>query len=337
MTAIEWSDATWNPTVGCSRVSPGCENCYAERVAHRGLRPEHAGLTVMGARGPRWNGTVRCLPGRLEQPLHWQKPRRVFVDSMSDLFHEDVPDDFIDRVFAVMALSMTLGHQFQILTKRAERMRRYVGAADVAERVACEMPTFGRPSVRPERVPRHLQPRWPLPNVWLGVSVEDQQRADDRIPLLLATPAAVRFVSAEPLLGPLELHPAWLSSDAPCAVCSEIECSHVPLHWIIVGGESGPGARPCEVGWLRSIVAQCTAAGVPCFVKQMGRWLRGDADGFVVDRYRYGGRIYAPPLLRAAAWAPPPGADFTLGRKGNVPLRWPGDLRVRDFPRAAGG
>jgi protein gp37 len=190
---------------------------------------------------------------RLDQPLRWTKPRKVFVNSMSDLFHEDVPDAFIDRVFAVMALAPQ--HTFQILTKRAERMREYMSGRRTRR---------GDRAVRPHerRAPRIAKGSysWPLPNVWLGVSVENQHFADERIPLLLQTPAAVRFISAEPLLGPVDLA-HWLD---------DIPSGSRRLDWVIVGGESGPGARPFDLAWARSIVQQCQAAGVPVFVKQLG-------------------------------------------------------------------
>ena len=207
MTGIEWTDETWNPISGCSRVSPGCEHCYAERMDHR----------LRGVAGEEWRPwtapnaayNVRLYPERLEAPLRWRKPRRVFVNSMSDLFHEEVPDEYIDRVFAVMALCPE--HVFQVLTKRPERMRDYLSESprvptsteyrvDEAMDGICGERGWHSPGLQ----------AWPLPNVWLGVSVEDQRRADERIPLLLETPAAVHFLSCEPLLGPIDLS-KWMA------------------------------------------------------------------------------------------------------------------------------
>lgn len=222
MSAIEWTDETWNPVVGCSEVSPGCDHCYAVGVAHRAMQPAHEGLTIhTPSEGTKWNGTVRCLPERLDQPLRWRKPRKVFVNSMSDLFHRDVGSSFISDVWAVM--ERTPQHTYQILTKRPQRMAQEVGW------------------------------RRPLPNVWLGTSIENDRytfRADH----LRCTPAAVRFLSLEPLLGPLPS----LNLDG--------------IDWVIVGGESGPKARPMHPDWVRQIRDRCVAAGVPFFFKQWGTW-----------------------------------------------------------------
>ena len=191
-TKIEWTDATWNPVTGCTMVSPGCDHCYAETIAHRfaGTAAYPDGFAV----------TLR--PERLDQPLRWRRPRRVFVNSMSDLFHKDVPDEYIACIWAVMALAPQ--HTFQVLTKRHGRMRSLLDDDGFIQRVWNEMDGF---------LPRAKHPdesRWPLPNVWLGVSVEDQQRADLRIPALLDTPAAVRFLSCEPLLRPVDLNACLL-------------------------------------------------------------------------------------------------------------------------------
>lgn len=215
---------------------------------------------------------------RLEQPLRWKKPRRIFVNSMSDLFHEDIPDMILDRIFAVMALCPH--HTFQILTKRPERMLKYLAvgdgqlcrrwgmAAQALEVVKKNMMTW---------VPvfRGVDPMpWPLPNVWLGVSVEDQKTADERIPSLLGTPAAVRFVSYEPALGPVQIQPYM-----PNPLWNNIESWKQPeLDWIIAGGESGPNARPSHPEWFRSVRAQCQAAKVPFFFKQWGAWMHESHD-----------------------------------------------------------
>lgn len=276
-TSIEWTDETWNPTRGCSRVSSGCDHCYAMREARRHDHPggSYEALTRIGKRGVDWSGQVRLVPEMLAAPLHWRKPRKVFVNSMSDLFHEALADEDIDRVFAVMALAQH--HTFQVLTKRPARARDYL--ADLSKAtvrwsdaaMALEMPRWLR------EAPWLDERYWgdsddavwlrvdsetdsgsaPLRNVWMGVSAEDQQRADERIPLLLQTPGAVRFVSLEPLLGPVRLDYEWLMGNAALA-------------WAIIGGESGQGARPFNIAWARSILAQCKAAGVAYFYKQGG-------------------------------------------------------------------
>jgi protein gp37 len=336
-TSIQWTDRTWNPVRGCSIVSPGCVHCYAMKQAHRFSGPgkPYEGLTKLSARsGPQWTGKVVTVESALLEPLSWRKPQRVFVNSMSDLFHEDVPDYFISEVFATMALAPR--HTFQILTKRADRMRRWFECpgrvADVAVAIFKRYPNLRDA----ERESRSRVKDWPLPNVWLGVSVEDQQRADERIPLLLQTPAAVRFISAEPLLGPLNLgalpRPAHFHSQP---VGWETYLAD-RLHWVIVGGESGPGARPFDLAWARSIVQQCKAAGVACFVKQLGSHVitRND-DGWEGDTPRSwpmdteydedlsgyrDGYQGAPVRVRLK------------DRKGGAMSEWPVDLRVREFP-----
>ena len=281
-THIEWTDATWNPITGCSVVSPGCTNCYAMKLAGGRLKhhPSRTGLTQSSKAGPVWNGKVRFNDNALFQPLRWRRPRRIFVCAHGDLFHETVPDLWIDKVFAVMAMARQ--HQFQVLTKRSQRMRqyfatdgtttakgrivdilsdrwdRYMGCAAIDDTVPA---TFvGNVVRRPDG--------WPLPNVWLGVSVEDQHRANERIPLLCETPAAVRFLSCEPLLEEIEV----FSLNGPIDLPDGVES---PIHWIIVGGESGPGARPMHPNWARSLRDQCAAANVPFFFKQHGDWLQG--------------------------------------------------------------
>ena len=274
---IEWTDATWNPVTGCSIVSPGCTNCYAMRLAGTRLKhtPSRTGLTKDTKAGPVWNGQVRLNEGWLDQPLRWKRPRRIFVCAHGDLFAENVPDEWIDRVFAVMALSPQ--HTFQVLTKRAARMRDYLNG-DWSIRIIGALPGH---------VAGWLSSgRNILPNVWLGVSAERQQEADERIPDLLATPAAVRFVSAEPLLGPVDftriIHrdPAkfsWLNYSPRLNALTGnyplLEGTRDPhperLDWIIVGGESGNAARPMHPAWARSIRDQCAAAGTAFFMKQI--------------------------------------------------------------------
>ncbi len=293
-TGIEWTDETWSPTVGCSRVSPGCDGCYAEREARRQARnPDYDGVLDDERR---WSGRVNCLPDRLEKPLHWRKPRRVFVDSMSDLFHPDVPDDFIGEVFGVMAACPQ--HTFQVLTKRPQRMSTWVldRAARLVSRTLPRNPVARVRDGAVEVLPQPLPPDAFLPNVWLGVSAETQRYADLRIPHLLATPAAVRFVSAEPLLGPVDL--ARLEKPL-CDVRDALRGSfrdgddrlyergqHQRLHWVIVGGETGPNARPMHPQWARAVRDQCTAEGVPFFFKQWGNWTP-DATAFGGSRYVY--------------------------------------------------
>lgn len=273
--SIEWTDATWNPVTGCSVVSPGCTNCYAMGLAGTRLRnhPSRAGLTIDTKAGPIWNGEVRLNEQWLTQPLKWKRPRTIFVCAHGDLFHESVPDEWIDRVFAVMALAPQ--HTFQVLTKRAKRMREYI-SANPGFRIRDAMQSIRRQSV--------IEMSWPLPNVWLGVSAEDQKRADERVPELLATPAAVRFVSAEPLLGPIHFgYLGWPNKESAKRTGynalagffyenGEITDRLPRLDWIIVGGESGPSARPMHPDWPRAIRDQCAAVGVAFFFKQWGEW-----------------------------------------------------------------
>ena len=299
-TGIEWTDATWNPIVGCSIVSKGCTNCYAMNVA--GARTAHTdkyrGLTEGSKRQPVWTGEVRFWEKALIDPLRWREPRRVFVNSMGDLFHEAIPDEWIDRVFAVMALSPQ--HSFQVLTKRPQRMRQYLTTADDARlglpkgegerRDHITVEAFeingalsaGKPLKAFTDEECIINPgRWPLPNVWLGTSCEDQATADERIPLLLGTPAAIRFVSAEPLLGPIDLTDLTQKMRVGEHVFDALSCDVPPeddewggacLDWLIVGGESGPHARPMHPDWARSLRDQCQAADVPFFFKQWGEW-----------------------------------------------------------------
>ena len=230
-TKIEWTDASWNPLRGCSRVSSGCRFCYAERVAARfsGAGLPYEGLTTRGKDGqPRWNNEIMLVPHMLNKPLSWKQPRRIFVNSMSDLFHEKVPFEYIEQVFDVMRQASW--HEFQILTKRGERL------AELASRL-----------------------EW-APNIWMGVSIEDA-RVVERVDSLREVPAAIRFLSVEPLIGPIP------------------ELDLTGLHWVIVGGESGDKARIMEPSWALDVVNVCRSAGVPVFVKQMGTaWSRREGD-----------------------------------------------------------
>ena len=281
-TGIEWTDSTWNPFIGCSRVSEGCRHCYAERLAGRfSAKTEgvYAGTTKTVNGLQVWTGKINRAPEEtLLKPLHWRSPRRIFVNSMSDLFHENVPDEWIDRVFAVMALCPQ--HVFQVLTKRPERMLAYFAHDGGFGRWAIHRGLRAKDSSRTESAKAasgHYALRFGaarnLPNVWLGVSVENQAAADERIPLLLRTPAAVRFISAEPLLGPVTL--PGCNGRADCKLSGVDGHSDKPLggiDWVICGGESGPGARPMHPDWARSLRDQCVDAAVPFFFKQWGKW-----------------------------------------------------------------
>ena len=368
-TNIEWTDRVWNPIRGCSKVSAGCARCYAEVMAARFAKQWGTPEIVRPDGG--WSGVLSLVESKLTEPLHWRAPQKVFVNSMSDLFHDAVPDEWIDRIFAVMALSPR--HTFQVLTKRPERMRSYLSAA--GDNACGDGITNAAAALDVDRLTDRefcdRVNRWPLPNVWLGVSVEDQATADARIPLLLQTPAAVRFVSYEPALGPVDFGldkatckccPRWggrwirltrpvgpdfpyllahperdsmvadsgvyrASSNPHGALCvttpggdlgvkpAEFEVLGQP-DWIIVGGESGPGARPFDVAWARSTIAQCKSAGVACFVKQLGA--RPYLQAVYVDGHHEiaGGVVY----------------QMRGDRKGGDVQQWPEDLRVREFP-----
>jgi protein gp37 len=316
-TGIEWTDTTWNPVRGCSRVSEGCRHCYAEQIAARfsdpGMPYHGLALRVLKTEGlsrARWTGEVRMVPEHLADPLKWSKPRRIFVNSMSDLFHEKLTNEQIAAVFGVMAAAPQ--HTFQILTKRAKRMREWFAWADddgivtsgkfydctYLNHLASKAGMEGGRWIAHCEDTEDTVSSWPLPNVWLGVSVENQAAADERIPELLATPATVRFLSCEPLLGPvnLTLHG------------SRIKGSSTSLDWVIAGCESGPGARPCDFVWLRSLRDQCRDAGTPFFLKQATSAMQDTRNGasvigahFVVTggpgAHRKPGRIIGAPYL----------------------------------------
>jgi protein gp37 len=314
---ISWCDSTWNPTQGCTKVSAGCAHCYAERWSKRFRK----------------SFDLRLVPEALDLPLHWKKPRRIFVDSMSDLFHPDVPDEFLDRVFAMMLADRVFEfgprHTFLVLTKRPGRMRRYLDASPVdllqrwahagdglitmddadvrfsdyvGEQCAAVWDQDGRASSS-IGLWSHPKVLFPLFNLWLGVSVENQETADDRIPILLDTPAAHRFVSAEPLLSRIGLKADWFKNNG--------------VNWIVTGGESGPGARPCDVSWIRSIVAQCAFVGVPCFMKQLGTRPALGLHGSEGSK---------------TGWSDLPYLQSMKHRSGADPSEWTPDLRVQQFP-----
>ncbi len=353
-TSIEWADAVWNPVVGCTPVSAGCLNCYAATMARRlegmgkeDYQPRHTSSAasfrevadggvkthrIAEVRGGRavFTGDVRLLEHRLAEPLRWRKPRRIFVCSMADLFHEAVPFDFVDRVFAVAALCPQ--HQFLMLTKRPERMAEYFNEND-----GRTTPVRVRESAMDYRRRHDLSlcwtlESWPLPNVWLGTSVEDQAAADSRIPHLLRCPAAVRFLSVEPMLGPVDLS-RWFVPTAGRDVDIDGDAwrggnQWDRIDWVIVGGESGAKARACDVAHVESVLDQCAAAGVACFVKQLGS-LCGytNPGGNTVRRW---GDVSVAPYED--------GVRLLLNHtKGGDPSEWPADLRVRQMPEVRRG
>ena len=357
-TGIQWTHqpgyigAVWNPTTGCARVSPGCDHCYAfqlhdQRYLANRSSARAAGYTSpavareMGVKlpvkAPQYDlpfSTVQLLDERrLEEPLRARKPRCYFVDSMADLLHEDVPDEYLDRVFGVMAAAYW--HRFLLLTKRPERMREYLtrpprddnergmlfGGQPAAhfriDKRATEYERFR--ALNPREDSEQFDPcAWPLPNVWLGVSVEDQERADERIPLLLDTPAMVRFLSCEPLIGPLSLNAMAKRANNAClnALAGIMWGPQQPsglqfpereglprIDWVICGGESGRHARPFDLAWARSLRDQCRAAGVPFFLKQLGTHPY-EQMALLKLRHSHGGD----------------------------PEEWPEDLRIREWP-----
>lgn len=346
-TSIEWTDFSsqlirykdqdGKDVWACAKVSPGCQHCYSEAIAHRYRRGGPFTLAEVRKVTPYFCGE------EAEKLLRSKKLRgkRVFVGDMTDVFGEWVSDELLDRMFAVFALRPDV--TFQVLTKRAERMRVYLSRLTDQERLRKWMnltadglePTIGvtrnlttiaahsRGSViRVKFLP-------PYENVWLGVSCEDQQRANERIPQLLMTPSEVRFVSAEPLLGPLDLEIPWEG---------ERECPTVQVDWVIVGGESGHGARPCSVSWIRSIVGQCKAAAVPVFVKQLGTNIRDRNDvGFMGDpgdswNLEPFSQIEHNPDGVLEEYQGAPVKIRLVSKKGGDQTEWPKDLRVREFP-----
>lgn len=290
--AIEWTDTTWNPVYGCTPVSDGCRNCYAATISHRfsKVKGPYFGLADFRQGRAVFNGTIRLREDKLTEPLHWREPRRVFVNSMSDLFHESVPFEFVDKVFAIMALCPR--HTFQVLTKRPERMAEYFRRVEegftTQLRIGLEALGYTLDShyenpestvgVGVKLVKDGGLQCWPLPNVWLGTSVEHQKAADERIPHLLRCPAAVRFLSCEPLLGLVDLY--WAAK--PDRETSNISCRDVGdilirgIHWVIVGGESGRGARPMHPSWAHGLRDSCEMLGIPFFFKQWGEWCPSD-------------------------------------------------------------
>ena len=313
MTKIQWTEKTWNPIIGCSKISPGCQNCYAEKMAWRlaniGLSNYHKTCCLRGIydhnknitkhASPSWNGKTAFVESAIDKPLQWKKPSMIFVCSMGDIFHESVPFAWVTEVMYMIA-QCRLIHTFQILTKRPERMKEYF-----------RLPKTYYKQNRPEE--------WPLPNLWLGVTAENQEQADKRIPILLDIPAAVRFVSVEPMLEDINLGP-YLYSDYEKAshdnqlIIPANGFNHKKLDWVIVGCESGPKRRPCPHHWVSSIVSQCDDSSVPVFVKQLA--LRRD---------KAGRNVTGLPGL----WDE---SDRLVVSKN--PEEWPDHLQVREFPKA---
>lgn len=298
-TAIEWTHRpgtkgrTWNPTKGCSRISEGCRHCYAEQQGGRIVRMGKGKPTIyddlvkkVGDEW-RWTGKVPLFTDVLSEPLRWRDPSTVFVNSMSDLFHESLSNEQIAAVFGVMAA--TPQHTYIILTKRAKRMREWfewisnaASAEQLTEAAFCAVMAQSRGSFQLRRETRDAMDKttWPLASVWLGVSVENQDAADERIPELLETPAVIRLLSCEPLLGPVDaklrgcFHEGAGTAERPDELEDHSECA-ARISWVISGCESGQGARRCEAEWLRSLRDQCDTAGVPYFLKQATAWDEG--------------------------------------------------------------
>ena len=295
-TLIEWTDATWNVVNGCSVLSPGCKHCYAMRLAGTRLRnhPSRAGLTIDTAAGPVWNGQIRINWDIIDQPLRWARPRMIFANAHGDMFHEAVPMDTIAQIYGTAVAAHHLrGHITQYLTKRADRQRDLLNRPEFWERVntTAEMLVMDRTDPLDRRSDdaratlRGYDPDTPPPGIWAGVSAEDQERWDERTDLLMETPAFVRWVSVEPMLGPIigsapadkifRMLSTWYGPDGFDDTGAQPERTRMPgyfprVDWVVCGGESGPGARPLHPDWARSMRDQCEAAGVPFFFKQWG-------------------------------------------------------------------
>lgn len=319
-TKIQWTDngETWNPTAGCSKISPGCKNCYAIKDAVRlsgndnpKIAEKYQGTTEKN----NWTGKINLASiETLLKPFYWTRPRKIFVNSMSDLFHENIPFEWIDKVFAVMALSPQ--HTFQILTKRADRMKRYFDSFHLASAFfrGDRLANWLRENFDEKAVITVINAKLStnLPNVWLGVSVENQKTADERIPLLLETPAAVRWLSCEPLLENIVFDAFTLLDD---------ETGNQLIDWVVVGGESGNGARPTNIEWIRSIVQQCKSTS-PVFVKQLGAWAYE----------HYPSHLPAPLKVHQNGIKSYPFLNLTDKKGGNIE-EFPEDLRIREFPK----
>lgn len=297
-TLILWTEETWNPLVGCSKISAGCSRCYAAEAAKSARLQQFSQYQKVGE----WDGTIEFVEKQLLKPLSWKSPKKVFVCSMSDIFHANVKDEWIDKIFAVMAHASH--HTYQILTKRPERMRTYL-TQKIDWRRHLEITAQLCDLIKPDQ---RLDTNWPLSNVWIGVSVENQKAAEKRIPLLLETPAAIRFLSCEPLLELLSIE-SYLYEDPEGKWSPGIDL-------VIIGGESGKNARPCHIDWLRSLVQQCKSAGVKVFVKQLGS-----------------NAIASSPYINGVAEAHYTHYKLKLkDRKGGAIEEFPNDLKVREFP-----
>ena len=252
MTKISWTDESWNPVVGCTKIAAGCKNCYAERMAHRLASMGKEGYCHVTTRDGKWNGNIyHVFNNVLDKPLHWRKPRKIFVCSMSDLFHVAVPFEFIDKVLGIIALRPQ--HTFQILTKRPERMSEYFNGLRDDPAQAQRLSFGGCCMDHKHGIAMTYRRKGHLKNLWLGTSISTQADADKNIPILLQIPAAVRFISVEPMLESIVFGKAFLRY----------------IDWVIIGCESGPKRRPCGLEWIENVVRQCTEANVPVFVKQM--------------------------------------------------------------------
>ncbi len=317
---IEWTERTWNPVVGCTKISPGCAHCYAEVMANRlkamalkdiadGKDPgrKRHYIDAIDDKG-RWTGKLIPVPEAVSDPFGWKKPQMIFVNSMSDLFHEDVSFEFIDQVFATIYNAQW--HTYQVLTKRPERMLEYLQSDPVTRIAAWAFSQWTR--LCPERaatgllqnvdLANDIADQWPFRQLWLGTSCETQKEFDARVPLLEQCPAGVRFVSLEPLLGPIKLP------------------NQCQLDWVIVGGESGHGARLCRVNWIWSIIERCLSIGIPCFVKQIG------------SNPQFDGSMCRD-CADADGTCPTRGFACELkDKKGGDPAEWPAAFRVRQMP-----
>lgn len=299
-TKIQWSQETWNVVLGCSKLSAGCMQCYAVGHVHRlagnpnpTIKAANEGLTRRHTNGQLdWSGVVRFIPERLTQPLRWKEPKLIFVNSLSDVFHEDLPVEVIAQIFGVIIAARR--HTFQILTKRPERMADLLNSEK-----------FRRHAEKCAGDYTHLMPDWPLANCWIGTSVEDQAAAEKRIPHLLRAPAAVRFLSCEPLLGEVNLDPwLWEKRYGEPELGSPLlfEATNA-IDWVIIGGESGHRARPLQATWISNLISDCEEAEVKTFVKQTG-----------------------------AVWARDHGYQ---DRKGGDPSEWPLGWQIQQFPEVA--
>lgn len=326
-TKIEWAEATLNAIVGCRKVSPGCENCYAIKEANRmagnpneKMRAKFASTVTKERGAANWTGEVTFTESVLLAALRNRRPTTYFVNSMSDLFYEELSDEIIDRHFAVFALAPQ--HRFLVLTKRPERMRNYLcdplTRVRIADEILAIVADYPEIILWPGLLTDNLKSDgyyvsdncWPCATVWLGVSVENQKYADERIPHLLETPAAMRFLSVEPMLGEIRLDNRYSGTDIAGRVVPLITPWLNLFNWVIIGGESGPNARGCDIHWIESIIEQCRIAHIPIFVKQLGSKLFMGVEDF-------------GPIIR--------------DKKGGDMAEWPEDLRIRQMPEFGRG